>query len=64
MNVLVFAALGFIELVKRRSLFKVDADILILGVYYIIVLAGYLVFEMIPINYRSVERGKAHIRTL
>lgn len=51
---LVFAVLGFTQLVKRRSLFKVDADILILGVYYIVVVAGYLVFEMIPINYRPV----------
>lgn len=51
---MVFAGLGFTQLVKRRNLFIVDADILILGVYYIVVVAGYLVFEMIPINYRPV----------
>ena len=51
---IVFGGIGFGQLVKRRNLFKVDFDILILGVYYVIVILGYLVFEMIPINYRPV----------
>ena len=51
---LCFGTLGFIQLVKRRSLLQVDADITILGVYYVIVIACYLLFEMIPINYRPV----------
>lgn len=51
---LVFACIGFIQLLKRRSLFKVDYDILFLGVYYCIVIFGYLIFEMIPINYRPI----------
>lgn len=49
-----FGVLGLVQLIKRRSLLKVDADILVLGVYYIVVTAGYLIFEMIPINYRPV----------
>ena len=49
-----FGVLGLIQLIKRRSLFKVDKDILILGVYYVIVILMYLIFEMIPINYRPV----------
>lgn len=51
---MIFAGIGFGQLVKRRSLFKVDYDILFLGIYYIIVIFCYLVFEMIPINYRPV----------
>ena len=51
---MVFAGIGFVQLVKRRSLLKVDYDILFLGVYYIIVIFAYLIFEMIPINYRPI----------
>lgn len=50
----IFGVFGLIQLIKRKSLFKVDADIIILGVYYVLVILCYLVFEMIPINYRPV----------
>ena len=49
-----FGMIGFIQLIKRRSLFKVDIDIILLGIYYIIVVFCYLIFEMIPINYRPI----------
>ena len=51
---MLFGCIGFVQLLRRRSLFKVDYDILILGMYYIVVILGYLVFEMIPINYRPI----------
>ena len=51
---LCFGRLGLCQLIKRRSLFKVDADILLLGGYYILAIFGYLFFEMVPINYRPV----------
>ena len=51
---LIFAGAGFIQLVRRKSLFKVDLDILLLGVYYVLVIFCYLMFEMVPINYRPV----------
>ena len=51
---MIFGGIGFVQLVKRRSLFKVDSDIIILGIYYVLVIFGYLIFEMIPINYRPV----------
>lgn len=51
---LLFGAVGCAQLVRRRSLLKVDRDILILGVYYVLVIGCYLIFEMIPINYRPI----------
>ena len=51
---MVFGMLGLFQLIKRRSLLKVDFDIIVLGVYYVIVILGYLVFEMISINYRPI----------
>lgn len=49
-----FGGVGFIQLIKRKSLYKVDFDIIALGIYYVIVISGYLIFEMIPINYRPI----------
>ena len=51
---LIFAGAGFVQLVQRKSLFKVDLDIIMLGAYYVLVIFGYLLFEMVPINYRPV----------
>ena len=50
----IFGVVGLVQLIKRRSLFKVEIDIIILGFYYIVVIIGYLMFEMIPVNYRPI----------
>ena len=47
-----FAGLGLLQLIKRKSLWKVDHSILALGVFYIVVMAVYVFFEMVVINYR------------
>lgn len=49
-----FGVLGLLQLVKRRSLLKVDTDIIVLGVYYVVVILAYLFFEMVPVNYRPI----------
>ena len=52
--VLGFAMLGLVQLVKRRSLLKVDVDILVLGIYYVVVMGAYILFEVVVINYRPI----------
>ena len=49
-----FGVLGLVQLIARRSLLRVDPDILLLGAYYVLVILGYLLFEMVPINYRPI----------
>ena len=47
-----FAILGLVQLIKRKGLWKVDHSILALGVFYIVVMAAYIFFEVVVINYR------------
>ena len=51
---LCFGVLGLGQWIRRRRLLAVDVDILLLGVYDVLVIFGYLFFEMVPINYRPV----------
>ena len=51
---LVFGVVGLMQLMKRKKLKAVDFNILALGVYYLLVIVGYLVFEAYPINYRPI----------
>ena len=52
-----FALLGLIQWIKRKHLLKVDYNILILGGFYIVVMAVYVLFEMLVVNYRPVLIG-------
>ena len=54
MITLCYAVLGFVQLIRRRSLWKVDASILILGGFYLIVIGMYLLFNVCVVNYRPV----------
>lgn len=55
--ILGFALLGLAQLIKRRSLLKVDYSILALGIFYIVVMTAYLFFEFNIVNYRPVLIG-------
>ena len=52
--VLGFGALGLVQLVRRRSLLRVDRDLLMLGVFYVVLLGAYLFFEEHIVNWRPV----------
>ncbi len=49
-----FALFGFAQWIKRKHLSKVDYSIFVLGGFYIAVMAVYILFEMITVNYRPV----------
>ena len=49
-----FAVMGFVQLIKRKSLLKVDKEILALGVLYIAIIGLYLLFEHVIVNYRPI----------
>ena len=49
-----FGTLGLIQWIKRKHLLKVDYSILVLGGFYIVVMAIYILFELLAINYRPV----------
>ena len=54
MFVMGFGTLGLIQWIKRKHLLKVDYSILVLGGFYIVVMAVYVRFEMFVVNYRPV----------
>lgn len=49
-----FALLGLAQLIRRKKLSKVDHSILMLGLFYIAVIAVYILFETVTVNYRPV----------
>ena len=49
-----FALLGLVQWIQRKNVLKVDRSILVLGGFYIAVMAVYLFFERFVVNYRPV----------
>ena len=49
-----FAALGAVQIIKRKSPKRVDGDLFVLGGFYAVVVAAYALFEVVVINQRPV----------
>lgn len=49
-----FAFLGLGQWIRRKRISKVDRSLLVLGGFYILVMAAYVLFEVVVINYRPV----------
>ena len=52
--VLGFGALGLVQWVKRKSIWKVDRSILVLGGFYLVVLTAFVFLEVYAVNYRPI----------
>lgn len=50
----VYAVIGLIQLIKGKSLKKVDSKIISLGILYVLLGIVYVLFEKVIINYRPV----------
>ena len=51
---LAFAILGLVQWIRRKRIWAVDYSILVLGGFYLAVIAAYLYFESYVVNYRPV----------
>lgn len=49
-----FAVMGLYQWVKRKSIVRMDRDLIAIGILYIVVIAFYLFFELFIVNYRPV----------
>lgn len=54
---LCFAMLGLVQWIKRKKLRRVDYSIFVLGGFYIAVMAVYILFEAVTVNFRPVLIG-------
>ncbi len=52
-----FALLGLVQWIRRKRIWRVDHSILVLGGYFLVVMAVYILFEYVVINRRPVLIG-------
>ena len=50
----IFGLIGLLQFIKGKSLKAVDKKIIALGIFYVIVIAFYVVFNKVVINYRPI----------
>lgn len=51
---LLYALVGFGELIETKDLRKVDRNLLVLAAFYIVVIGVYVFFELYEVNYRPI----------
>ena len=51
---ILYALKGLIQLIKRKSLLKVNKEIMLVGCLYLVVILLYIFFEKFIINYRPI----------
>ena len=49
-----YAFIGLMQLIKRKSLKKIDKRIHLIGGFYVVVLILYVLFDKVALNYRPV----------
>ena len=52
--VCIYALVGLYQLIKRKKIFKIDREIIILGIFYVLMILTYIFFEKFIINYRPI----------
>ena len=58
----IFVILGCAQIIKRKSLLKVDKNLFALAGLYAVTVFFYVLFEMVVINYRPIiEAGAEHV---
>lgn len=50
----IYACIGLIQMIKRKSILKIDREIILLGCFYVLVAVIYVFFEKVIINYRPI----------
>lgn len=59
---LIFALVGLVQLIKRKSLLKIDKDLYALAGLYVAIIGVYALFEKVIINYRPmIMAGDEHV---
>lgn len=53
-TVAIYGSIGLTQVIKRKSLLKVDKEIIALGIFYVVVIGIYILFEKVIVNYRPV----------
>jgi undecaprenyl-diphosphatase len=49
-----FAVVGLVQWIRRKNIWKVDREILVLGGLYFILIGLYVLFELAVVNYRPI----------